>query len=217
MRPRCRGRSVLLVARPRNHLFFPINIDRNTRSREPCVLRVDRFWDWARITLCAHDGGRGEWEKACQERGIPHARRDRIWVCRLWADCVSLTANGRARREMGARVLRRRDGHRRHRQLVARHVVRPLGTAGACRRLFLLGAFFTPLVFLGGPMLACVGMGLCGLSKGAQDTLLKPAIAPLINARKRTTRSASLTQHSARRGSRAASRSACSITDRSGF
>jgi predicted MFS family arabinose efflux permease len=52
---------------------------------------------------------------------------------------------------------------------------------------FLLGALFAPLVFWGGPMLACVGMGLWGLSKGAQDTLLKPAISPFIAAGRRTT------------------------------
>jgi predicted MFS family arabinose efflux permease len=52
---------------------------------------------------------------------------------------------------------------------------------------FLLGALFTPLVFWGGPVLTCVGMGLWGLNKGAQDTLLKPAIAPLIDAGRRTT------------------------------
>jgi predicted MFS family arabinose efflux permease len=52
---------------------------------------------------------------------------------------------------------------------------------------FLLGALFAPLVFWGGPVLACVGMGLWGLSKGAQDTLLKPAVAPFIAAGRRTT------------------------------
>jgi predicted MFS family arabinose efflux permease len=51
----------------------------------------------------------------------------------------------------------------------------------------LVGALFTPLVFLGGPALAFVGMALWGLNKGAQDTLLKPAIAPLIGARRRST------------------------------
>src|SRR5262249_11783933 len=45
---------------------------------------------------------------------------------------------------------------------------------------FVIGALFTPLVFLGPPGLAWLGMALWGLNKGAQDTLLKPAITPLI-------------------------------------
>jgi predicted MFS family arabinose efflux permease len=52
---------------------------------------------------------------------------------------------------------------------------------------FLFGAFFTPLVFFGTPAVAVVGMALWGLNKGAQDTLLKPAIAPLIPAARRST------------------------------
>ncbi len=52
---------------------------------------------------------------------------------------------------------------------------------------FLVGAIFTPLVFLGTPAFAWVGMALWGLNKGAQDTILKPAIAPLIDAERRTT------------------------------
>jgi predicted MFS family arabinose efflux permease len=52
---------------------------------------------------------------------------------------------------------------------------------------FVLGALFTPLVFFGPAAVAWVGMALWGISKGAQDTLLKPAIAPLIAPSRRTT------------------------------
>jgi MFS family permease len=52
---------------------------------------------------------------------------------------------------------------------------------------FAVGALFTPLVFLGPSGVAWVGMMLWGLNKGAQDTILKPAIAPLIDADRRTT------------------------------
>ena len=51
---------------------------------------------------------------------------------------------------------------------------------------FVLGALFTPLVFFGPAAFAWVGMALWGISKGAQDTLLKPAIAPLIAPSRRT-------------------------------
>jgi predicted MFS family arabinose efflux permease len=52
---------------------------------------------------------------------------------------------------------------------------------------FAVGALFTPLVFFGPPAFAWIGMMLWGLNKGAQDTILKPAIAPLIDADRRTT------------------------------
>jgi hypothetical protein len=52
---------------------------------------------------------------------------------------------------------------------------------------FLVGALFTPLVFLGPAAFGWLGMALWGLNKGAQDTLLKPAIAPLIEAGRRST------------------------------
>lgn len=52
---------------------------------------------------------------------------------------------------------------------------------------FLIGALFTPLVFLGPPAFAWFGMALWGINKGAQDTLLKPAIAPLIAPGRRST------------------------------
>jgi MFS family permease len=50
-----------------------------------------------------------------------------------------------------------------------------------------IGSLFTPLVFFGPAAFAWVGMALWGISKGAQDTLLKPAIAPLIAPSRRTT------------------------------
>jgi predicted MFS family arabinose efflux permease len=53
--------------------------------------------------------------------------------------------------------------------------------------VFLIGSFFTPLVFFGKSALAVLGMALWGINMGAQDTLLKPAIAPLIAAGRRTT------------------------------
>jgi MFS family permease len=52
---------------------------------------------------------------------------------------------------------------------------------------FLVGALFTPLVFSGSAAFVWLGMMLWGLNKGAQDTILKPAIAPLIDANRRTT------------------------------
>lgn len=52
---------------------------------------------------------------------------------------------------------------------------------------FVIGALFTPLVFFGPAAFAWVGMALWGISKGAQDTLLKPAIAPLVASSRRTT------------------------------
>ena len=52
---------------------------------------------------------------------------------------------------------------------------------------FLLGATCTPLVFFGPAAFAWLGMAVWGLHKGAQDTLLKPALAPLIEADRRTT------------------------------
>ena len=52
---------------------------------------------------------------------------------------------------------------------------------------FVIGALFTPLVFFGPAAFAWFGMALWGISKGAQDTLLKPAIAPLVASSRRTT------------------------------
>jgi MFS family permease len=52
---------------------------------------------------------------------------------------------------------------------------------------FLIGALFTPLVFFGPPAFAWFGMALWGINKGAQDTLFKPVIAPLIAPERRST------------------------------
>jgi predicted MFS family arabinose efflux permease len=52
---------------------------------------------------------------------------------------------------------------------------------------FLIGAMSTPLVFFGPPAFAWVGMALWGLNKGAQDTLLKPLLAPLVVPDRRST------------------------------
>jgi predicted MFS family arabinose efflux permease len=56
---------------------------------------------------------------------------------------------------------------------------------------FLVAALFTPLVFFGPAAFAWLGMALWGINKGAQDTLLKPAIAPLIPRTGAAPRSAS--------------------------
>jgi len=53
--------------------------------------------------------------------------------------------------------------------------------------VFAIGAWCTPLLLLGTPRLAFAGAALWGFSKGAQDTLFKPAIAPLVTASRRTT------------------------------
>jgi len=53
--------------------------------------------------------------------------------------------------------------------------------------VFLIGSFFTPLVFFGRSALALLGMALWGINMGAQDTLLKPAIAGVVAAGRRTT------------------------------
>jgi MFS family permease len=50
-----------------------------------------------------------------------------------------------------------------------------------------LGAFFAPLVFLGGTRLALLGMVLWGVGMGAQGSLLRSVISPLIPREKRAT------------------------------
>jgi len=52
---------------------------------------------------------------------------------------------------------------------------------------FAVGAAFPPMVFLAGSAWAFAGMALWGLNKGAQDTLLKPLLAPLVPANARST------------------------------
>lgn len=50
-----------------------------------------------------------------------------------------------------------------------------------------LGAFFAPLVFLGGTRMALIGMILWGLGMGAQGSLLRSVISGLISHKKRGT------------------------------
>lgn len=52
--------------------------------------------------------------------------------------------------------------------------------------VFLVSAFFAPCVFLGNSVIAFAGMGLWGLSMGAQDSLLKAGLAPLVPAGKQS-------------------------------
>jgi MFS family permease len=52
---------------------------------------------------------------------------------------------------------------------------------------FGLAAFFAPLVFFGNETLAALGVILWGVGMGAQESLFKPIIAGLIEARKRGT------------------------------
>jgi MFS family permease len=52
---------------------------------------------------------------------------------------------------------------------------------------FFLGALFAPLVFLGTPALALVGMVLWGIGLGGQDSLLKAALTKIIPPHKRST------------------------------
>ena len=53
--------------------------------------------------------------------------------------------------------------------------------------VFFSSAFFAPLVFLGGQWVALIGMALWGIGMGAQDSLLKAVIAPLISRERRAT------------------------------
>jgi MFS family permease len=59
--------------------------------------------------------------------------------------------------------------------------MRAVGTA------FFLSAFAAPFVFLGGPAAAAAGMVLWGLGIGAQDSVLKAALAGLSPAERRST------------------------------
>jgi predicted MFS family arabinose efflux permease len=52
---------------------------------------------------------------------------------------------------------------------------------------FFLGALFAPCVFLGGPVLALIGMILWGIGMGGQDSLLKATLARVIPPDKRST------------------------------
>ncbi len=50
-----------------------------------------------------------------------------------------------------------------------------------------LSAFFAPLVFLGGPAMALLGMILWGMGMGIQDSSLKAVVAGVVPANKRST------------------------------
>jgi predicted MFS family arabinose efflux permease len=52
---------------------------------------------------------------------------------------------------------------------------------------FLAGAFFAPLVFLGGPLIALAGMLLWGIGLAAQESLLRPLVAGIVDASRRAT------------------------------
>jgi predicted MFS family arabinose efflux permease len=52
---------------------------------------------------------------------------------------------------------------------------------------FLVGAFFAPLVFLGGPLTALGGMLLWGIGLAAQESLLPPLVAAIVDASRRAT------------------------------
>lgn len=52
---------------------------------------------------------------------------------------------------------------------------------------FFLSALFAPLVFLGNSLFALVGMILWGIGVGAQDSLLKSILVPVVSITKRST------------------------------
>ncbi|HET9419072.1 MAG TPA: MFS transporter [Chthoniobacterales bacterium] len=52
--------------------------------------------------------------------------------------------------------------------------------------VFLVSALFAPCVFLGNSVVAFAGMALWGLSMGAQDSLLKAVLTPVVPAGKRS-------------------------------
>ncbi len=49
----------------------------------------------------------------------------------------------------------------------------------------LVSAFFAPLVFLGGFGLAVLGMGIWGIGMGAQESILRAAIAEMVPRERR--------------------------------
>ncbi|HMM42855.1 MAG TPA: MFS transporter [Thermomicrobiales bacterium] len=51
----------------------------------------------------------------------------------------------------------------------------------------LLAAFFAPLVFLGGASLALLGVALWGIGLGAQESIMRAAIAPMVSTQRRGT------------------------------
>jgi predicted MFS family arabinose efflux permease len=51
----------------------------------------------------------------------------------------------------------------------------------------LLGSLFAPLVFWGGPAAAVVGVALWGVGLGAQESIMRAAVAPMVAAERRGT------------------------------
>ena len=52
---------------------------------------------------------------------------------------------------------------------------------------FALAALFAPFAFLGGPTLALIGLGLWGIGMGAQESIMRAAVADLAPSEKRGT------------------------------
>jgi MFS family permease len=52
---------------------------------------------------------------------------------------------------------------------------------------FLAAAFFAPLVFLGGPLIALAGMVLWGIGLAGQESLVRPLVASIVDASRRAT------------------------------
>lgn len=53
--------------------------------------------------------------------------------------------------------------------------------------VFVMAAFFAPLVYLGGVTLAVVGLGLWGIGMGAQESIMRAAVSDLVSPDKRGT------------------------------
>jgi predicted MFS family arabinose efflux permease len=62
-----------------------------------------------------------------------------------------------------------------------------INQTGTVLGTFLAGAFFAPLVFLGGPLIALVGMVLWGIGLAAQESLLRSVVARIVDASRRAT------------------------------
>jgi predicted MFS family arabinose efflux permease len=62
-----------------------------------------------------------------------------------------------------------------------------INQTGTVLGTFLAGAFFAPLVFLGGPLIALVGMVLWGIGLAAQESLLRSVVATIVDASRRAT------------------------------
>jgi predicted MFS family arabinose efflux permease len=62
-----------------------------------------------------------------------------------------------------------------------------MNQAGTVLGTFLAAAFFAPLVFLGGPLIALGGMVLWGIGLAAQESLLRSVVAGIVDASRRAT------------------------------